>query len=100
MNELNEIIHQPVRLRVMAALTALKGGEEVDFSCLRGLLEVTDGNLGAHLRKLEDAGYISVNKTFVQRKPCTYVAATPAGRKAFQVHTQALEAILQGAGKK
>jgi len=99
-NELNEIIHQPVRLRVMAALTALKGGEEVDFSYLRGLLEVTDGNLGAHLRKLEEAGYISVNKTFVQRKPCTYAAATPAGRKAFQAHTQALEAILQGAGKK
>ncbi|MBN2344797.1 MAG: transcriptional regulator [Candidatus Aminicenantes bacterium] len=100
MNELNEIIHQPVRLRVMAALTALKGGEEVDFTYLRNLLEVTDGNLGAHLRKLEEAGYIAVNKMFVGRKPCTYVAATPAGRKAFQAHTQALKAILQGAGKK
>lgn len=100
MNELNEVIHQPVRLRVMAALTALQEGEEVDFTYLRGLLEVTDGNLGAHLRKLEDAGYISVNKTFVQRKPCTYVAATPAGRKAFQAHTEALEAILQSGGKK
>lgn len=100
MNELNEIIHQSVRLRIIAALTALKGGEEVDFSYLRDLLEVTDGNLGAHLRKLEEAGYIAVNKTFVQRKPCTYVTATPAGRKAFHAHTQALEAILLGAGKK
>jgi len=99
MNELNEIIHQPVRLRIMAALTALQGGEEVDFTYLRGLLEVSDGNLGAHLRKLEDAGYISVNKTFVQRKPCTYVAATPAGRKAFQAHTGALRAILNGGTK-
>jgi len=100
MSELNEIMHQPVRLRVMAALTALKGSEEVDFSYLRDLLEVTDGNLGAHLRKLEDAGYIAVNKRFVERKPRTYVAATPAGRRAFQAHIQALEAILLSAGKK
>jgi len=100
MSELNEIMHQPVRLRVMAALSALKRSEEVDFSYLRDLLEVTDGNLGAHLRKLEDAGYIAVNKLFVERKPRTYVAATPAGRKAFQAHTQALEAILQCTGKK
>ncbi len=99
MSELNEIIHQPVRLRVMAALTALKGSEEVDFSYLRDLLEVTDGNLGAHLRKLEDAGYISVNKLFVERKPRTFVAATPAGRQVFQAHIEALRAILKG-GKK
>lgn len=96
MNELDEIIHQPVRLRVMAALTALKAGEEVDFSYLRDLLGVTDGNLGAHLRKLEEAGYIVVNKVFVERKPHTYVAATPAGRKAFHSHTEALKAILKG----
>jgi DNA-binding MarR family transcriptional regulator len=100
MSGLNETIHQPVRLRIMAALTALDGGEEVDFTYLRDLLEVTDGNLGAHLRKLEEAGYIAVNKVFVQRKPRTYVAATAAGRKAFQAHTQALEAILLGAGNK
>jgi DNA-binding MarR family transcriptional regulator len=96
MSGLNETIHQPVRLRVMAALTSLKGGEEVDFTYLRDLLEVTDGNLGAHLRKLEEAGYIVVNKTFVQRKPRTYVAATAAGCRAFQAHTDALKAILQG----
>jgi DNA-binding MarR family transcriptional regulator len=100
MNELNEIIHQPVRLRIMAALTALAQGEEVDFAYLRDLLEVSDGNLGAHLRKLEDAGYIAVNKTFVERRPRTYVTATPAGRKAFNAHTEALEAILRNAGKK
>ena len=50
MAELNETIHQPVRLRIMAALVALEGGNEVDFSYLRDLLKVTDGNLGAHLR--------------------------------------------------
>ena len=95
MNELNEVIHQPVRLRIMAALTVLKGGEEVDFSYLRDLLEVTDGNLGAHLRKLEEAGYISVNKVFVERKPRTFVSVTAEGRKVFQEHVAALEAILK-----
>ena len=100
MNELNETIHQPVRLRIMAALTALKPGGEVDFSYLRGLLDVTDGNLGAHLRKLEDAGYIAVNKVFVERKPRTFVAATAAGRQGFKCHTEALEAILKSGRKK
>ncbi len=95
MAELNETIHQPVRLRIMAALAALEAGSEVDFTYLRGLLDVTDGNLGAHLRKLEEAGYITVNKTFVDRKPHTYVSATPAGRAAFQEHVAALEAILK-----
>jgi DNA-binding MarR family transcriptional regulator len=95
MAELNEIIHQPVRLRIMAALVTLEAGNEVDFTYLRTLLEVTDGNLGAHLRKLEEAGYIAVNKTFVDRKPRTYVAATAEGRKVFQEHVAALEAILK-----
>jgi DNA-binding MarR family transcriptional regulator len=95
MAELNETIHQPVRLRIMAALVALEPGVEVDFSYLRGLLDVTDGNLGAHLRKLEEAGYIAVNKTFVERKPRTFAAATAAGRTVFQEHVAALEAILK-----
>jgi DNA-binding MarR family transcriptional regulator len=93
---LNETIHQPVRLRVMAALVALEPGNEVDFTYLRDLLDVTDGNLGAHLRKLEEAGYIAVNKTFIERKPRTFVSATPEGRKVFQEHVAALEAILKG----
>ena len=96
MAELNETIHQPVRLRIMAALVALEPTNEVDFSYLRDLLDVTDGNLGAHLRKLEEAGYIAVNKTFVERKPRTYVAATAGGRKVFKDHVAALESILKG----
>ncbi len=95
MAELNETIHQPVRLRIMAALVTLKEGDELDFSYLRDLLKVTDGNLGAHLRKLEEAGYITVNKTFVERKPRTYVSATAEGRRVFQDHVAALEAILK-----
>jgi DNA-binding MarR family transcriptional regulator len=95
MAELNETIHQPVRLRIMSALVTLESGNEVDFTYLRDLLEVTDGNLGAHLRKLEEAGYIAVNKTFVARKPRTFVSVTAAGRKVFQEHVQALESILK-----
>jgi DNA-binding MarR family transcriptional regulator len=95
MAELNETIHQTVRLRTMAALVTLKPDEEVDFTYLRGLLDVTDGNLGAHLRKLEEAGYIAVNKAFVERKPRTFVAATAEGRKVFAEHVAALESILK-----
>jgi DNA-binding MarR family transcriptional regulator len=95
MAELNETIHQPVRLRIMAALVTLDAGNEVDFAYLRDLLNVTDGNLGAHLRKLEEGGYIGISKTFVDRKPRTYVSATAAGRKAFKEHVAALESILK-----
>jgi DNA-binding MarR family transcriptional regulator len=95
MPELNETIHQTVRLRIMAALITLDPSEEVEFTYLRDLLEVTDGNLGAHLRKLEEAGYITINKTFVERKPRTYVSATADGRKVFSEHVAALEAIIK-----
>ncbi len=95
MAKLNVTIHQPVRLRIMAVLVTLGPDEEVDFSYLRDLLEVTDGNLGAHLRKLEEAGYIDLNKIFVERKPRTFVSATKKGRKVFDEHVEALESILK-----
>jgi DNA-binding MarR family transcriptional regulator len=94
MAEFNETIHQPVRLRIMAALVSLEPADEAEFTYLRDLLELTDGNLGAHLRKLEEAGYIAVNKTFVERKPRTYVSATVEGRRAFEEHVAALQSIL------
>ena len=95
MAELNETIHQTVRLRIMASLVTLSENEEVEFTYLRDLLEVTDGNLGAHLRKLEEAGYIRITKAFVERKPRTYVSATSVGRKVFLDHVAALEEILK-----
>ncbi len=95
MAELNETIHQPVRLRIMAVLVALEPGSEADFTYLRDLLGVTDGNLGAHLRKLEEAGYIALNKTFVDRKPRTFAGATEEGRRVFREHVAALESILK-----
>lgn len=95
MAALNETIHQPVRLRIMAALVTLGPDEEVDFTYLRNLLEVTDGNLGAHLRKLEESGFITVNKLFVERKPRTFISASTEGRKVFNEHVTALESILK-----
>ena len=96
MAALNEIIHQPVRLRIMSVLNTLNKDDEVEFTYLRDLLEVTDGNLGAHLHKLEDAGYIAINKVFVERKPRSFISATPEGRKGFEEHVAALEEILKG----
>jgi DNA-binding MarR family transcriptional regulator len=95
MNELDDLIHQPVRLRIMAALTSLEAREQVDFSFLKDKLKLTDGNLGAHLRALEEAGYILVEKTFVERRPKTFLAASAAGRKAFAGHVAALQTILK-----
>jgi DNA-binding MarR family transcriptional regulator len=96
MAELNEVIHQAVRLRIMAALATLSPDDEVEFTYLRDLLEVTDGNLGAHLRKLEEVDYITLNKQFVDRKPRTFVSATKKGRRVFEEHVEALETILKG----
>jgi len=95
MAEFNEIIHQPVRLRIMAALVALENDSEADFTYLRDLLGVTDGNLGTHLHKLEESGYIAVTKVFIDRKPRTFIGVTASGRKVFQEHVKALESILK-----
>jgi len=96
MAALDPTIHQPIRLSIMAALMALEAREQMDFTSLRELVQATDGNLGAHLQKLEDAGYIAVEKTFVGRKPRTFVAVTVKGRHAFQQHVVALREIIGG----
>ena len=97
MSEADEIIHQPTRLKIMATLAALRGGARLEFTELRTLLAVTDGNLGAHLGTLEGAGYVDIEKTFVGRKPRTRVALTRAGRRAFENHVQYLRDILHAA---
>ena len=96
MAKLDNIIHQPVRLQIMSSLVALDSGEQVDFVYLRKILKLTDGNLGAHLTKLENAGYIKIEKTFIARKPRTFINATGKGRDAFEDHIVALEAIIHG----
>ena len=83
----------------MASLIALDPGEQVDFVYLRKILNLTDGNLGAHLTKLENAGYVKMEKTFITRKPRTFIKATGKGRDAFAEHIDALEKIIQGKEK-
>jgi DNA-binding MarR family transcriptional regulator len=94
MAELNPLIHQPTRLHLMAALVSLEQGERADFVFLRDLLGLTDGNLSTHLFKLEEAGYIAVEKTFEGRRPKTWVWVTNEGREAFAAHVDALEQII------
>ena len=79
MAELDDIIHQPLRLRIMAALNALPAGTGLEFSRLKKLTGATDGNLGAHIETLSKAGYVAVDKAFVGKKPQTTVTATAAG---------------------
>ena len=97
MGELDSVIHQPARLQIMASLVSLGAGEQMEFVYLRELLGLTDGNLGGHLAKLEDAKYVKIEKTFIARKPKTFVAATGRGRDAFSEHVKALRDII---GKK
>jgi DNA-binding MarR family transcriptional regulator len=94
----DEVIHQPVRLRIMATLSALPDGERIAFTRLKAILNATDGNLGAHLTTLENAGYVAIEKDFVAKKPRTRVAMTRAGRRAFAQHVAYLRDIIDGAG--
>jgi len=94
--EFDNIIHQPVRLQIMSSLVALDSGEQIDFVHLRQILDLTDGNLGAHLTKLENAGYVKVEKTFIARKPRTFIKATDKGRDAFDEHIATLKKIIRG----
>ena len=94
MAELDDIIHQPLRLRIMAAITALPDGQGLDFTRLKKLTGATDGNLGAHIETLAKANYVSVEKAFVGKKPQTTVTATAAGRGAFARHVATLREII------
>ena len=92
--ELNPVIHGKLRL---ALLSLLSGAEEAEFTWLRAKTGSTDGNLGAQLAKLEEAGYVAVEKKFVHRKPQTLYRMTEAGRQAFIEYVQALKKMLGGA---
>jgi DNA-binding MarR family transcriptional regulator len=93
MPALDPVIHAPARLRTMAALTALLPRSQIDFPTLRKSLGLTDGNLGAHLQVLEDAGYIRIEKSFIAKKPRTHVSTTAKGRAQFEEHIAALREI-------
>jgi len=88
---IDPVIHSPTRLAVMAMLA---NGDEVEFTVLRDRLALTDGNIGSHLRKLEEAGYVRCKKAFVDRRPRTTYAILPQGRRAFARHVAELEKIV------
>lgn len=92
--ELNPVVHGRLRL---ALLSLLGGVEEAEFTWLRVKTEATDGNLGAQLQKLEEAGYIAVKKKFVLRKPQTLYRITKTGRQALTEYVQALKKLLGSA---
>jgi len=91
-NALDDVIHGRIRLGVMAYLI---GAQAADFGTLKAHLDTTDGNLSVHLRKLEDAGFVTIDKTFRDRKPITSVALTKAGRKAFMAYLDNLSLLLR-----
>jgi DNA-binding transcriptional ArsR family regulator len=92
--ELNPVVHGRLRL---ALLSLLSGVEEAEFTWLRSRTDSTDGNLGAQLLKLEEAGYVAVEKKFVLRKPQTLYRLTEAGRQALTEYVQALKQLLGAA---
>ncbi len=89
---LNKSFDSRVRLGIMSALMV---NDEVNFNDLKELIQVTDGNLASHLKALEETGFIKVHKGFIGRKTNTTYAATKAGEKAFKLHLEALEAMIQ-----
>jgi DNA-binding MarR family transcriptional regulator len=91
---LDPLIHQTSRLRLMAVLCHLEKGDWIDFTMLKKELSLTDGNLGAQITKLEEARYLKSKKRFVGRRPKTQVQATSRGRLAFEAHCDALRAII------
>ena len=94
--DLDPVIHAAARLRISATLASLDEGDRITFPRLQELLDMTAGNLSTHLRKLEDAEYVSVEKSHQGRTPVTYVTLTRRGRRAFEDYTDALRALLGG----
>lgn len=81
------------RARLGASVLLARDGQ-LSFSRLKGLLQETDGNLGAQMRKLEDAGYVLARKAFEQRRPVTWYSLTPKGRRALSKHLVSLEQLI------
>src|SRR5690606_34526073 len=88
----SKVLENRVRLQIMSILMA---NESYDFNSFKELLEVTDGNLASNLKSLEKEGYITVTKTFIDRKPNTRYSKTEKGQKAFENHLIALEQLIK-----
>jgi DNA-binding transcriptional ArsR family regulator len=90
--DIDPLIHAPIRL---AALSILITVESANFSFLKESINTTDGNLSTHLSKLEEAGYVTVEKIFKDKKPQTIYAITDTGREAFNRYIDNLEKIVK-----
>jgi DNA-binding MarR family transcriptional regulator len=90
--QIDEVIHGRLRLGIMARLA---DAEAADFNELKALLKATQGNLSMHLRKLEDAGYIAIDKSFLNRRPLTRARITAKGRKAFLDYLDAIARLVE-----
>ncbi len=93
--EMNELIHTPTRLRIMSALAELGVGSDISFTRLQALLDMTPGNLSAHVKRLEDAGYVAMERSFTPRGAArSHIAITPDGQAAFIEYVQQLRNII------
>ena len=91
---LDETIHQSTRLRIMALVVSVSEDDRLTYGFIRSTLGLTGGNLTTHLRKLQEANYLTMEKEFVDAKPRTWVWATPTGRRAFAEYLVNLERVL------
>jgi DNA-binding MarR family transcriptional regulator len=98
MEQPDNLIHQPVRLKIMAALKALPATEQIEFVRLKKIVDTTEGNLGAHIQTLEQAGYITVEKDFADNRPRTRVKLSKLGRRAFEDYVTYLREIIAPGG--
>lgn len=89
--EIDPLIHAPTRLKIMAYLSIV---ESADFTFLMQQTGLTRGNLSVNLRKLEDAGYVSIKKEFVDRVPRTLIRLTKEGRQAIQIYRDNMQIVL------
>lgn len=93
---LDDTVHQRVRLGILAVLAE---ADQADFGFLKETLDLSDGNLSRHLRVLEDAGFVSIEKGYENRRPRTWVNATRKGRRALAEHFAALQSIIDQVGE-
>ncbi len=92
--DFDRLIHEKTRLAIVAALAA---NPSLTFTELRGILKTTDGNVSVHTRKLEEAGYITMRKSFEGRMPKTEYSLTAAGKRAFDRYLNHMEALIKAA---
>jgi DNA-binding HxlR family transcriptional regulator len=90
--QLDRVIHERVRLAIVSALA---GADVLSFNELKELLDITDGNLSVHARRLEEAGFVACEKSFVERVPRTEYRLTPAGRRALDEYLSHMESLIR-----